>query len=127
MNIIKKITECDEINSVSPLYLGITDMKGQFKKGKGDNVWYLIIYSDENVLKIFVNIWKSIRAKIEENTGSIVQYDKDYMRKKFENNDNLPKDNIVNIRLTTIIIRSVFAQTIKFSPQLFLDDALYEL
>ena len=127
MNIIKKITECDEINSVSPLYLRITDMKGQFKKGKGDNVWYLIIYSDENVLKIFVNIWKSIRAKIEENTGSIVQYDKDYMRKKFENNDNLPKDNIVNIRLTTIIIRSVFAQTIKFSPQLFLDDALYEL
>ena len=127
MNIIKKITECDEINSVRPLYLRITDMKGQFKKGKGDNAWYLIIYGDENVLKVFVNIQKSIRAKIEENTGSIVQYDKDYMRKKFENNDNLPTDNIVNIRLTTIIIRSVFAQTIKFCPQLFLDDALYEL
>ena len=49
------------------------------------------------------------------------------MRKKFESNDNLPTDNIVNIRLTTIIIRSVFAQTIKFCPQLFLDDELYEL
>ena len=28
----KKITECNEINSVNPLYLKTEDMKGQFKK-----------------------------------------------------------------------------------------------
>ena len=39
----KKITQCYEINSVNLLYLSIKDMKGQFKKGKSDNVWYLII------------------------------------------------------------------------------------
>ena len=102
-------------------------MKGQFKRGKSDNVWYLIIFGDENILRIFSNIWKSIRAQIEENTGGIVQYDKDYIKIKFETNDNLPTYNIVNIRLVTIIIRSVFAQNGKFYPQLFLDDALYEL
>ena len=64
---------------------------------------------------------------MEENTDGIVQYDKDYMRIKFESNDNLPTDKIVNIRLATIIIRSVFAQNGKYYPQLFLDDALYEL
>ena len=68
-----------------------------------------------------------IRTKIEENTGGIVQYDKDYMKIKFESNDNLPTDNIVNIHQVTIIIGSVFAQNGKFYPQLFLDDALYEL
>ena len=26
----KKITECNEINSINPLYLSIKDMKGQF-------------------------------------------------------------------------------------------------
>ena len=52
-------------------------MKGQFKKGKGDNVWYLITFGDANVLKKFANIWKSIRAKTEENASGIVQYDKD--------------------------------------------------
>ena len=83
-------------------------MKGQFKKGKGNNVWYLIIFGDANVLRI-------------------VQSDNDYMRIKFESNDNLPADNIVNMHLVTIIIRSVFAQNGKFYPQLFLDDALYEL
>ena len=57
----------------------------------------------------------------------IVQYDKDYMKIKFENDDNLPADNIVNMHQVTIIIRSVFAQNGKFYPQLFLDDALYKL
>ena len=80
--------------------------------------------------KCFKKICKyleSIKANIEENAGSIVQYDKDYIRIKFESNDNLPADNIVNMHLVTIIIRSVFAQSGKFYLQLFLDDALYEL
>ena len=70
---------------------------------------------------------KSIRAKIEENKGGIVQYDKDYMKIKFESNDNLSIDNTVTMHHVTVIIRSVFAQNGKFYPQLFLDDALYEL
>ena len=102
-------------------------MKGQFKKCKDDNVCYLIIFGDADVLRKFANIWKSIRAKIEENTGGTVQYDKDYMRIKFESNDNLPADKTVNICLVTVIIRSVFAQIGKFYPQLFLDNALYNI
>ena len=54
-------------------------MKCQFKRGKSDNEWYLIS-SDADDLRKFANIWKSIRPKIEENTGGIVQYDKDYMK-----------------------------------------------
>ena len=123
----KKITECNEINSVNLLYLRITDVKGQFKIDKTDNAWYLIIFSNENVLRTFANIWKSSRTKSEENTGGIVQYDKGYMRIKFESNDNLPTEKTVNIRSATIIIRSAFAQNGKFYPQLFLDSGLYEL
>ena len=69
MSIRKKDTECNEINSVNPLYLNTKDMKGQLKKGKGDNVWYLIIFGDADILRKFANIWKSI----EENTGGTVQ------------------------------------------------------
>ena len=67
----KKITECNVINSVNPIYLRITHMKGQFKKDKSDNVWYLIIFDNENVLRIFADIWKSIRTKIEKNTWGV--------------------------------------------------------
>ena len=46
----KKISECDVINSVNPLYLRITDMSGQFEKGK-DDAWYLVISDDDDVYK----------------------------------------------------------------------------
>ena len=82
-------------------------------------------------MKIFKNICKylskSIRAKIEENKGGIVQYDKDYMKIKFESIDNLSTENTFNVHHITVISRSVFAQNGKSYPQLFLDDALYEL
>ena len=105
----------------------IKDTEGQFKKGKGDNVWYLIIFHDGDVSRKSENIWKTIRAKIEENTGGIVQHDQNYMRIKFESNDNFPTNNIVNMHLVKIIIRSIFAQNGKFCSHLILDDALYEL
>ena len=49
------------------------------------------------------------------------------MKIKFESNDNLPTDNIINMNQVTIIIRNVFPQNSKFYPQLCLDNALYEL
>ena len=94
-------------------------MKGKFKKGKGANVLYLIIYGDADVLRNFANIQKSIRAKIEENTSGIVQYDKDYMKIKFESNDNLPINNIVNMHQVTIIIRSVLLKMVNFIRSYF--------
>ena len=72
------------------------------------NIWWC------RCLRKFSNIWKSIRAKIEENTGGIVQYDKDYMRIKLESNDNLPTDKIVNMHQITIIIRSVLLKMVNF-------------
>ena len=49
------------------------------------------------------------------------------MRIKFESNENLPTDNIVNMHQVIIIIGSAFAQNGKFYTQLILDDAIYEL
>ena len=45
-----KITECNKINSVNSFYLSIKDMKGQCKRGKGDNVWCLAIFGDADML-----------------------------------------------------------------------------
>ena len=95
-------------------------MRGQFKKGKDDNVWYLIIFGDADILRKFGNIWKSIRASIEENT------DKDYMKIKFESNNNWQTDNIINIHQVKIIIRLVFKKGKKLFPEIYLDDFLYK-
>ena len=46
---------------------------------------------------------------------------------RFESNDDLPLNKPIKLCLLTIIIRCVFSEDGKFYPQLFLDDALYEL
>ena len=48
-------------------------------------------------------------------------------KNKFKSNDDLPLNKPIRLHLLTIIIRSVFSKDGKFYPQLFLDDALYEL
>ena len=108
-----------------PLCLRIEDMKGQFGKGK-DDTWYLVITDDDDVFEKLVDIFESIKNKITEKTWDAVEYDKDYMKIKFESNNIFPTDKNVNIRLATIIIRAIFAQNGKYYPQLFLYDGLYK-
>ena len=120
----KKISECNVINSINPFYLRTVDMNGQFEKGK-DDAWYLII-SNDDAFKKHVDIFESIKNKVTEKTWDAVEYDKDYMKIKFESNNILPASKDVNIRMATIIIRAILVQDGKYYPQLFLDDGLYK-
>ena len=49
------------------------------------------------------------------------------MKIKFNSDDNLLLNKPLKFHLTTIAIRSVFEEDGKLYPQVFLDDALYEL
>ena len=113
------------IRSVNSLYLRIADIKGQFEKGK-DDAWYLVISNKDNVYKRLVDILKIIENKITEKTWDALEYDKDYLKIKFESNNIFPTDKDVNIHLSTIVIRAIFAKDGKYYPQLFLDGGLYK-
>ena len=121
----KNISKCNVLNSVNPPYLRIVDTNGQFEKRK-DDAWYLVISDHDGILKKAVDIFKSIKNKTTEKTWSVVEYQKDYMKIKFESNDILPVGKDMNVRIATIIIRAIFAQDGKYYPQLFLDDGLYK-
>ena len=82
----KKITECNVIRSVNPLYLRIVDIKGQFEKGN-DDAWYLVISDKGDVYKKRVDIFEGIKNKITEKTWDALEYDKDYIKIKFESNN----------------------------------------
>ena len=69
-----------------------------------------------------------VLKKIETiNGGEKVESEKDYMKIRFESNDDLTLNKPITLRLLTIIVRSVFSEDNEFYPQFFLDDALYEL
>ena len=117
-----KISECNVINSINPLYLRIIIMSGQFEKGK-DDAWNLVICDKDDVDKKLVDILESVKNKITEKTWHVVEYDNDCMKIKFESNNIFPTDKDVNIHLSTIVIRAIFG---KYYPQLFLDGGLYK-
>ena len=55
------------------------------------------------------------------------EYGKDYMKIKFNSDDDLPLNKPLKFHAMTIIIRSVFEEDGKLYSQLFLDDTLYDV
>ena len=92
---------------------------------------YLVLDDvDENkeLSKKYKVLLKEVKKEIETiNGGKKLEYSKDFKRIRFESDDDLPMSKPIKLCLLTIIIRSVFSIDDKFYPQLFIDDALYEL
>ena len=79
------------------------------------------------LLKKYTDVWNGIKNKIKEVSDSECDYKEDYMKIKFNSDDNLLLNKPLKFCLMTIIIRCVFKKDDKFYPQLYLDDTLYEL
>ena len=123
-----KIDDCKNINSVNHLYLRIDHASGYIEEKNGNK--YLIFDSvDENkeVLKKYADVWGGIKNKIEAINVDVCDYEKDYMKIRFNSHDDLPLNKLLKFHIMTITTRCVINENCKFYPQLFLDDALYEL
>ena len=66
-------------------------------------------------------------GKIKEISNDGCDYEKDYMKIKFNSDDDFSLNKPLKFHLMTMIIRSVFEEDGKPHPQVFLDDTLYEL
>ena len=80
---------------------------GLSKKMKGDK--YLnIAYSNNEVLKNMQKFGMELKIKLKKiNNGQVGEYGKDYMKIKFNIDDNLPLNKILKFRILTIIIRNI--------------------
>ena len=96
---------------------------------KNGNKYLIFDSTDENkeLLKKYNDVWNGIKNKIEEVSSGECDYEKDYMKIKFNSDDDLPLNKPLKFHAMTIIIRSVFEEGGKLYPQVFLDDTLYEL
>ena len=107
----------------------INEMISHFEE-KNESKYLVLNDVDENkeVSKKYEEVWDGIKKDIETiNGGERVEYGKDFYKIEFESNDDLPMNKPIKLRLLTIIIKCFFSESGKFSPQLFLNDALYEL
>ena len=116
------------INSVNPLYLGITCVNGYIEE-RDSNKYLALDLTDENKVlhKKYSDVFNEIMSKIREIDDDWLEYEKDYMKIKFSSDDDLPLNKSLKFSLMTITIRCVFKEDNKLYPQVFLDDTLYEL
>ena len=61
-------------------------------------------------------------TKIKEISSGKCDYEKDYMKIKFNSDDNLPLNKLSKFHNMTITIRSVFEEDDELYPQVFQDD-----
>ena len=125
---IKKVGDCENIYSVNPLYLIIDHASGYIEE-KDVNKYLIFHSTNENkeLLKKHNDVWNGIRDKIKEVSSGKCDYEKDYMKIKLNSDECLPLNKPLKFHNMTITIRSVFEEDGKLYPQVFLDEALYEV
>ena len=99
-------------------------------KEKNGSKYLVFDSTDENkeIFKKYPELWDRIKNEIESISGGKKgKHGKDFMKIKFNTNDNLLLNKPLNLCLLTIIVRSIFEEDGKFYPQLYLGDCLYEL
>ena len=77
---VKKIANCNNINSVNPLYLMIDKMIGHFEEKSGNK--YLVlddVNENKEVSKKYEEVWESVKKEIETiNDGKKIEYGKEF-------------------------------------------------
>ena len=76
------------------------------------------------VTKKYSDVWNEIKDKIKEVSSNECE---NYMKIKFNSDDNLTLNKPLKFYNITITVRSVFDEDGKLYSQVFLDDAFYEL
>ena len=106
-------------------------MQADILKKKSGNKYLIFddsVNENKALLKKSTDFWDGIKNKIKAiNGGEENNYGKDYIKIKFNSDDNLQLNKPLKLHAMTIIIRSVFEEGGKLYPQVFLDDTLYEL
>ena len=125
---IKRIDDYEHIYSVNPLYLQVNHAN-EYIEENNENKYLIFDFADENkeLLKKYKVVWSGIKNKIEAISSRECDYEKDYMKIKFNSDDNLLLNKPLKFHNMTKTIRSVFEKDGKLYPQVFLDDALHEV
>ena len=85
---------------------------------KNANKYLIFDSTNENkeLLKKYDNVFGGIRGKIKEVTSGDLNYEKNYMKIKFNSDDDALLNKLLKFHLMTITIRSVFKEDGKFYP-----------
>ena len=128
-SILYKIKYIKNINGSNSLYLVFNNLDTYIEKS-GENKYLIFASTDKNEIALgdYTEIWDEIKEQIELiSVNKVIKYSKDFIKIKFETNDDLPLGKILHIPVCVIIIRGViFEEDNKYYPQVLLHEYFYE-
>ena len=81
----------------------------------------------EPALNKWNQVFDSIKYHIKNISNGEVNFNDDFNKIKFSTDDSLRLDKLIYFPTLAVVIRCVFKQGDLFYPQVYLDDALYQL
>ena len=76
----------------------------------------------------YTKIWDKIKNQTETiNGGEPIKYKKDFMRIRFESDDNLPLGKMLSIPGMIIVVGSLLQEDNKYHPQVCWHECVYKL
>ena len=120
-----------ELNIKNRTYYFYDDMNhddGFIEEKEGSKYLNFAFTDNSEVLKKYAEIWSGINKQIKAiNSGESGEYGNDYIKIKFNSDDDLPLNKQLKFINLTMIVRSVFEENGSLYPQILLGQSLYEL
>ena len=111
------------------LYLFFDDVNEYIEEN--DRIKYLTFAStnkNKEALKNYTKFWEETKRQIEvTNDDEPMEYKKDFMKIRFESDDDLPLGKTFNIVDMIIVAASILEKNGKYYPQFFFHECAYKL
>ena len=104
------------------MYLRVNHASAYIEDKNGNRflIFDNFVNENEELLKKYADVWDGIKSEIKAiNVGKEKDYVKDYIKIKFNSDDDLSLNKPLKFHAMTIIIRSVFEKDGKLYPKVF--------
>ena len=129
---VQKINN-QNINKEVPLCLSFGDVDGYiFDENENKYLVFALTDSNKKVLEPYKKLWSKIEKEIktisrgECSSIESIKYKNDFMKIRFDSNDDLPLNKILCISDLDIIVESVFQIKNEYYSQIHINECEYE-
>ena len=101
------------LDSANFLYLIFNNVDGYITEESNEDKYLIFASTDKNkeVLQTYIELWNEIKNEIETISGSKpIKYERDFIKIRFESDDDLPLGKILSIPVCIIAVGSVFQE-----------------
>ena len=123
--ILFQSTDCvifKTLDSSNSLYLVFNNIDAYIEENNENKyLAFALTGNNKEALENYTNLCDEIKNEIETiREIEPIKYEKDFMKIRFESDDDLPLGKILNIPLCVTIVKSIFQENDKYYPQVHL-------